>query len=336
MSAPLLPGLALLATVATSPPADVRSLAGVAAQSPRPAVCRPTDPATTSALWSAVRGGTARPYCSLLARGMTRLDAAPEQALELAERAAALDVKDPAARVLEGRALLRLGDLDAARERLESVLLAPGAPSDVRALRELGVAAIHLGRSATATAVYRRVVPRADFASDRYFRRTAVLEAASVLAATGPDGASEAETYLTEARRKAEVPGLEDLTHAFLALCLDRLGRRDQARVVLAGVTNPWGLERFASARDVERLARVVLPDQGLEASEQEVRAVMRRPELGMPVLWDGELHAALALAARSVDPKLARAHLRVYLDGPGRSGPWEPWARGLLRDLAR
>src|SRR5690606_40426774 len=62
-----------------------------------------------------------------------------------------------------------------------------------------------------------------------------------------PDGASEAETYLTEARRKAEVPGLEDLTHAFLALCLDRLGRRDQARVVLAGVTNPWRSEEHTS-----------------------------------------------------------------------------------------
>ncbi|HLV68144.1 MAG TPA: tetratricopeptide repeat protein [Polyangiaceae bacterium] len=336
MSAPLLPGLALLVTVATSPRVEVRSLAGFAAQSPRPAVCRPADSASTSALWSAARGGTARPYCSLLARATTRLDAAPEQALELARRAAALDVKDPAARVLEGRALLRLGDLRAARDRLESVLLAPGAPPDVHALRELGVTAIHLGRSDTAIAVYRRVLPRADFANDRYFRRTAALEAASVLAATGPDGAAEAEVYLAEARRKSEVPGLEDLTSAFLALCLDRVGRRDQARVVLNDLANPWGLERFASARDMERLARVVLPEQGLEASEQEVRAVMRRPDLSLPALWDGELHAALAVATRPVDGKLARAHLRVYLDGPGRGGPWESWARNLLRELER
>ncbi|HEY8943693.1 MAG TPA: tetratricopeptide repeat protein, partial [Polyangiaceae bacterium] len=173
------------------------SLTTFAAASPRPALCRPAPGVNGGELWSRVRRERAERFCMTLSRGYARLERTPKDALEFARQAKAILPNEIEARVLEGRALLRLGELEAAREALATSVRAPGRPlGDVAALRELGVVLVSTGRVAEAASVYRLLVPRVDFVEDALFARVALLEASAALMASGPAGAAEAALYL--------------------------------------------------------------------------------------------------------------------------------------------
>jgi len=301
-------------------------LTTLSAASPRPAECRGAPAGEDSELWSRTRGETTRRYCALLARGYARLDRAPAEALELAETASRLLPSRAEPRVLAGRARVRLGDWDAARALLEVNVSAPGRPlGDVGALRELAIALGVNGRPEQAALTYRLLVPRSEFAQDRLFARTVLLEAAVASMASGPRGLDEALLYLGDARQKAPVPGLSDLTTALFALALDRAGRREQVDVALAELPGVWALERFLSAAEHARLVGLALPGASAPDSVEAAFSDAR------PHFVDGELSAALGVAGAPSDPRLARAHLTAYLAGPGGRGPWADWARARL-----
>jgi tetratricopeptide (TPR) repeat protein len=312
----------LLALSSTS--AEMRRLPTLAAASLRPPLCREAPRAEQSALWSQALGGSARAFCETLARGQVRLERWPERALELGEEARALRPEQAAPWVLSARALLRLGQPARAHERFSASLAKKDAAlADPAILRELAVAAVSVGRSSEALALYRKLIPRSELSAAPQFRRLVVLEAASLLGAAGPDNLAEVEVSLTEIRRGRAAPGLEDLSAALLSLALERKGDLEQASVVAAEIPAPWALERFLSPAGAARIERLLLPEG--DAPETAANAVF---DPDAPSLADGELHLAIAVCAAEREPKLARMHLQAYLDGPGRSGPWAGWAR--------
>jgi len=322
--------LAAVANAGHSPDAQV--LPTLSAASLRPPVCRDAPASQRSAFWSQALGGPVRTFCETLARAQIRLERSPQGALELAEKAHALLPEQAAPLVLSGRALLRRGEPGRAYERFTASLQKQDSPfADPAALREFAVAAGSVGRSAEAIALYRKLIPRSDFRHDPSFTRLVVLEAASLLGASGPEGLAEVEVYLTEIRRGPGAPGLEDLTSALLALALERKGDLEQAKVVAGEIPGPWGLERFLSPAEAARTERLALPGDGAEPPEKPVRPLFR---VNGPMLADGELHAAIAISAAERDPALSRMHLQAYLEGPGKSGPWTSWARARLAAL--
>lgn len=322
----LLLGLALLAAPARSP--EVAALRAYAAASPRPAVCRPARLLDENGLWERTRGGVVERYCALLASGYARLRSEPQRALELAQGAEKLNPGEPEARVLAGRASLRLRDFAAAYAALASSVADPRRPlGDVAALREFGVAAHVTGHLTEAAAAYRALVPRVEFTNDPVLIRLATLEAASVLARTGPEGIADAILYLSEARRLRSVPGLEDLSTALLASCLDRAGNHEQAQVLARELEGGFSLERFASQRDRERVS-----GSALGGSTGAAQAPFEFSER-VPTLAEGELHAAIGFVALRRDARLARAHLEAY---SSLGGPYREWARTLMSQGAR
>jgi len=327
MAVGLASGLVALTLGAGVFAADSPALTTLAQASLRPPACREHQGSAGSNLWPRTAGGTARSYCDLLARAQARLEQTPDRAFELAEQARPGLPGQAAPLVVQARALVRKGEWARADRLFAQALAAKDPPfGDPAALRELALTTAIAGRRAEAIALYRKLIPRADYRRDPSFRRVVVLEAASLLGASGPDGAREAEAYLSEARRGERSPGLDDLTSAFLALELERRGDAEQARVVARELPGPWGLERFLSQADQQRLERVVLPTEGAPAVP--IAPVFRARS---PLFLDGELHAVLAVAAGERDPRAMKSHLEAYLDGPGASGPWAAWARAKL-----
>jgi hypothetical protein len=309
--------LALLPIVLFAAP-ETASLTTIAAASPRPLVCRLALGTPEGELWARARRERAQRFCILLSGGYARLDRAPEEALARAREAEKILPNEIEARVLEGRALLRVGSVVEAERVLASSVMAPGRPlGDLAGLRELGVAFALTGHTSDAARAYRVLVPRVGFVKDRVFSRVVVLEAAAASMASSAAGAAEAALYLSEARQAEPVPGFQDLTLAFFALALDRDGKTEQAAVALEELGGAWALERFA-------------PRGEAEASE--------KPKLSdiNPIFASGELHAAIARAAVRSDPKLALHHFTVFERGPGGRGPWAAWARKWKAQLAR
>lgn len=315
------------ALLASSASLDVGALGTFAAASPRSELCRPASLSDEGRLWAQVQGGSTRRYCLSLAWGYAKLVRSPKAALELSQQASALMPSEAEPRVLEGRARLRLGEWEAAYAALSKSVMAKGRPlGDVLSLRELGVSAVGTGQLAQAASIYRALVTRVGFSNDPAFARLVVLEAAAVLMAADRAGLSDATLYLSDARRQAPVPGLDDLLTALLALSLDRAGKLESMRILERELEGAWALERFLTARDRARMAApggaAKLPP--LVFPERE------------PLLAEGELHAAIGCVAARTDPRLARAHLEAYLAGPGGKGPFSEWARERLAGLGR
>ena len=322
----LLLELALLGAPARSP--EVAALRAFAAASPRPPACRPAPLLDENGLWERTRGGVMERYCGLLAFGYARLRSSPERALELAREAEKINPNEPEARVLAGRAMLRLADFPGAYATLSSSVMDPRRPlGDVAALREFGIVAHVSGHLNEAAAAYRALIPRVAFTNDALLVRLVTLEGASVLARTGPEGLADAILYLSEARRLTSVPGLDDLSTALLASCLDRAGNGEQAQVLARALEGGFSLERFASPRDRERVAQTALG-----GSAGAVRHSFEFSERA-PFLAEGELHAAIGYVALGRDARLARSHLQAYL---ALGGPYQEWARKLMSQAAR
>lgn len=325
MTVALAHGLVSLWFSAVTGAAGGEHLVTLASASLRPMPCRVQASEQRSALWARTAGGAARSFCELMARGQIRLERSPEQALALADEAQKLLPGEGSPLVLGARALLRLGEFARAFERFDQSQRRQGQPfADAATLREFAVSAARSGRTEQAISLYRRLIPRSDFGYDPRFRRLVVLEAASLFAASGPAGLADAEVYLSEARRGAPAPGLEDLTSALLALVLDREGSLEQAQIVIEDIAGPWGLERFLSPSEAARAEGLMLSE------EAPAEAPKEKFTPSSPSLAQGELHAALAVVAAASDPKFSRIHLRAFLERAA-NGPWSAWARAKL-----
>jgi hypothetical protein len=322
-----LAGLALL-PIALSGVPDTVSLTTIAAASPRPPVCRLALGAPEGELWARARRERAQRFCTLLSGAYARLERAPEEALARAREAGKILPNEVEARVLEGRALLRLGNVADAERLLASSVTAPGRPlGDLAGLRELGVAFALTGHLSEAAGAYRVLVPRVGFVKDHAFSRVAVLEAAAASMASSAAGATEAALYLSEARQAEPVPGFQDLTLAFFALALDRDGKAEQAAVALEELGGAWALERFLPRSEPAGAA----PDGAASAPAEKARVSDTNP-----IFAPGELEAAIARAAVRSDPKLALHHFAAFERGPGGRGPWAAWARKWKAQLTR
>jgi hypothetical protein len=316
----LLPALALLAAL------NARvEIAAAGASSPRPASCRPTSThALPSTLWARLRPPETAALCRTLARGYARLESEPAQALELARDAARLASGEPAQALLEGRALLRLGQVEQSWKVL-GPLFAATLLDDAPSLHDVARVALAAGDLDAAERAYRRLVPRVGLLESGEERRIAYLESASLLLARGSRGSDEALGYLAEARA-IPLSGDRDLLFALTALAHSRAGRVEQARAAARETDGPWDLENELSAAERARVAQEAFP-----SGEPDAAAEPEPLAVGRVALLDGELHAAIAVLAEGRDQALMKAHWRAFLQSKAGQGPWADHARRML-----
>lgn len=304
-------------------------LGAAAASSPRPSACRIDGEHSAQAkLWSDLRPAAVERRCSALSRGFTRLEVAPGDALAAAREVLKSAPEDRVALLLEGRALLRLGQNAEAWQRL-SRFVAAGALEDAPSLYDVARAAVEAGELERAHAAYRALLPRALLLPSGDARRVAYMEAASVAMARGPQGLEEAQSYLEEARR-VPLPGDRDLLVGLGALLLERAGHAERARGMVREAPGPWDLERLLSPRERARLDAA----DGVEPKpDKAAKGLARMPRVRLP---DGELHAVIALLAAGRDRELALAHQRAFLSGPGGAGPYAELVKRALGNAGR
>jgi hypothetical protein len=331
----MLPQVLLLSLVAFAAPRA--ALPGVAASSPRPREC--VSQASEPELWARVRESDRR-FCRTLARGYTRLERAPAEALSLAEAAAAERRGSPSADLLRARALLRLGRPSEAWALVARLVEArPGKPAwsidDPGALHDVAGAAVVSGAVARGHELYRLLVARASLLPGARERTRALLEAGAAALARGPEFSSEAEVYLDEARRSS--PGFDAVVLAFSALALDRAGHADLARARSLEVSDPWALERLLDDSARAAISRSSLPTEASEPVPPPSAAAQKDDPKPLPLfLPSAELHAAIAVIVAPRDPKLAEIHLRAYLADPrAGKGPWAEHTRKKLMSRA-
>jgi tetratricopeptide (TPR) repeat protein len=295
------------------------------AASPRPELCRPRqhDPGAGS-LWTRARPEGVVRYCGALARGYARLASNPSEALALARSARPLAPAEVGARLLEGRALLRLGHVAEAWKQLEP-FAAVGTLDDAPSLHDVARAALAAGALDTAERTYRVLVPRAGLLGSSGARRIAYVEAASLLIARGERSLDEALGYLAEARA-IPLSGDRDLVLGLTALALSRAGRAEQARAVARETEGPWDLEAELSPAERQRVADTSF---GSDTPEDPAPAAALAPRRVM--LLEGELHAAIAVLAEGRDAALRRAHWRAFLASPAGKGAWAEHAKKAL-----
>jgi tetratricopeptide (TPR) repeat protein len=319
----VIPGLVLLALTSGA------ELSAAAASSPRPAVCRPSGVGPESTIWSRARPVSVARFCAALARGFVELGTRPDAALELARKAQALDATQPAARLLEGRALFRLGRSEEAWKLLKPYLEAGAPPlDDAESLFDVSRAALSTGALEQAERGYRMVVARGRLLGSEDERRIATIEAASLTLARGPAGIDVALSYLAEARA-VPLAGERDLVLALTALALHRAGKQERARALARESDGPWDLESLLSPTERTRVSSLSL-EIGTDDAEPSPGPLAR----SRIMLLDGELHAAIAVLAEGRDNGLARAHLRAFLSSPRGQGPFAEHARKALSAL--
>ncbi len=315
---PALAAIVLLAQVATSPPRPPprqASLRTAAAASPRPTTCEAGRGATggeRDTLWDRARQPGLAVWCRALARGYARLSRSPTLALAAARDAERAVPGRPGPAVLSGRALLAEGDAAAAYKQFARALaLSRRSVEEPAALHDLAMAAELTGHTPEALGAYRALVPRAGLLDDSQRRERVYVEAASLVMSTGESGLNEAIGYLGEARRRGGPPGFVAVVLADLALALDRQGRSEEARGVVAEAGGPWALAELAGLDDTTKPA-----------------ARARRALL--PVLPRGELSAMVAILAERDDPELARDQWRACV-AANPKGAWADYARAKL-----
>jgi tetratricopeptide (TPR) repeat protein len=300
-------------------------LGAAAASSPRPAACREHGEHVSQAkLWSDVRPAAVDRRCAMLSRGLTSLGVAPSEALAAAREVLEKTPGDESALLLEGRALLRLGQKEAAWQRL-SRFAKEGALEDAPSLYDVARAAVEAFELDRAHAAYRALLPRALLLGSGDARRVAYMEAASVAMARGPQGLEEAKSYLEEAGR-ISLPGDRDLLLGLGALLLERSGHSERAQAVAREASGPWDLERQLSDKERARL----------DATEPAPKSVAKAPVMRRVRLPDGELHAVIALLAVGRDRELMLAQQRAFLSGPGGNGPYAELVKRALGQPTR
>jgi len=305
-----------------APPAE---LVAAAASGARPAVCRPHSGENEPTLWSRARPPELVVACRKLARAETRLASEPAAALELAKAAGVTAATATAATLVEGRALFRLGHVTEAWTLLLPFSAETAPPlDDAPALFDVARTALAAGALDAAERAYRLLVPRAGLLGSLQVERVAVIEAASLALARGPNGIDTALGYL-ETARAIPLAGDRDIVFALTALALDRAGRSEQARAAAREAEGPWDLESELTPAERARVAEAALSPSG------ELTPSPTHVGLGRIMLLDGELHAAIAILAVGRDEALRRAHWRAFLASEAGRGPWAEHAKKAL-----
>lgn len=252
-----------------------------AAQSPRPAACT-----HEPGLWEVSRQPLLAKRCQKLALAQALLQQAPAQARE---RAAALLLEAPElaeARVLRGRANLRLGDTAGALADL-APLLEPNAAglADPSALLDGGRAALARQDIPKAVSFYRALGGRAALLANRKQQTIAYIEIAGALLAAEQPAYDDVLAYLREARRRSAGSGFTGLCAALNAVAWAAQGREAEAQGALVELTDP---DSLTSAK-----------------LEQQV--------------WmaSGLLHAALGLFLERPYPDASAKHYQALAEGP-------------------
>jgi hypothetical protein len=254
-----------------------------AAQSPRPPACQ-----GAPGLWEVSRQSLLGRRCRELSRAQALLLRAPDQARD---RAAALLAQAPdlsAARVLHGRASLRVGDGAAALSDLLPLLADDaGSVADPSALLDGGRAALSQRSLANAARFYRALGSRAALLPDRSQQVVAYIEIAATLLATGQAPIDDVLAYLREARRRSAGSGFTGLCAALTAVAWIAQGREAEGQGALSEVTDPDALDRFETNREVW--------------------------------LPEGLIHAIIGVAVERERPDSATAHFRALSESPLR-----------------
>lgn len=267
----------------------------------RPAECGVSEGFRATNVWERAKEPQLRGYCELLARGTAHLVRSPglvKDVIGLAKRADELLPGRAAPKVLEGRALLRLGRADEALDALtEAKKRDDRALDDPVALLAWARANARTGHPAAATEAYRAALPRTSALSASE-RSAASFEAGMIVMAQGPKGIDDAVAMLRQARRDAQ-DAMQVAAVVALGLALDRAGQREESRALVT--------ERVRS--DV----------RGVLADASVVQALA---DAGVSY----EADALLATALEQVDPAGAQAAWQGY-EVAGR-GPWLEHAR--------
>jgi hypothetical protein len=246
-----------------------------AAQSPRPPSCL-----AAPGLWEVSRQAAVERHCRELARAQALLVKAPALSLVLASRLAAEAPELDEARVLRGRASLRVGKPQQALADLLPLLAeGAGATADPSTLLDGGRAAVARADLASAARFYRLLGGRAALLPDRAQQTVAYIEIAAVLLATEAAPPDEVLAYLREARRRSAGSGYTSLSVALSALTWVSQGREAEGQGALSELADPWSLARFESA-----------------------------PSIRLP---DGLFHAIMGLALERHNPELSAERYR-------------------------
>jgi hypothetical protein len=249
-----------------------------AVQSPRPAVC-----SGRTGLWEASKQALWAGRCRELSRAQALLVGAPAKAHDAAAQLLAEAPDFAEARVVRGRASLRLRDgagaLADLRPLLDADVATVAAPA---ALLDGGRAALLQSDLSTAARFYRALGSRAALLPDRKQQVVGYIEIAATLVATDAAG-DDVRAFLREARRRSAGSGLSGLCAALAALSWVAEGREADAQGALAELGDPESLERFRQAKLVS--------------------------------LPGGVLDASLALALERDQPELAAKHWKATLD---------------------
>jgi tetratricopeptide (TPR) repeat protein len=323
---PLLVPALVLAQV-SAPPAAAEAggalrLRAVAQASPRSGECGVVSSSERAAgFWTRTTKPELVSYCDALARGYAALRISPRAAVTAAQAAEKLFPERAAPRLLQARALARLDEFQQAFRLFEKVDVNSIAAPD--ALHDWAKTAAHLGRTSDAIRAYRLLASRLDLLPGRLERQRAYVEAAMWVMQLGPAALDEAIGYLLEARQEAVPPGLSPFVLGALALALDRQGRPEQARGVLAEPVS------------------VALIEQALENTGVAARddgSIWARTRRGaLPVLPPGELRALLAIWIEAADPDDARDGWTAFLeDDAAKQSPWAGHARAKLEQKPR
>ncbi|WP_394820655.1 hypothetical protein [Pendulispora albinea] len=268
----------------------------------RPLECTATEGPHAGNVWERAKTPALRKYCDLLASGASKLAASATMAYEvlgIADEADRMVPGHTAPAVLRGRAYAKLGRWLEAYNALNTARIRdPRALDDAVALLAWARVAVRAGHPDDGHAAYRMLLPRATLLPLAE-RGPAYVEAGFLAMWRGPGGLDEAISIFRQARRDAQ-----DTPQAVailgLALALDRLGARDEARAVLLErpLANPWPTLSDARAR-----------------------------QLLTPPVSEGETEALAAIALEASDPAKARLSWQKYADtSPG--APWVAHAR--------
>jgi hypothetical protein len=242
-------------------------------------------------LWEVSRQVLLARRCRELSRAQALLLRAPEQALVLASALAQQAPELVEARVLRGRASLRVGKADAALADLLPLISEQAATvADPAALQDGGRAALALSDLATAARFYRKLGSGAALLPDRTQQVVAYIEIAATLLASPAPPWDEVLAYLREARRRSAGSGFGSVSVALTALAWIAQGREAEGQGVLSELVDPWALERFAKP------AELCLP---------------------APIF-----HAMMGLALERHKGDFSAEHYRALAESPLSSGP--------------
>ncbi|WP_394838793.1 hypothetical protein LVJ94_18035 [Pendulispora rubella] len=286
----------------------VVALHAQAVGSVRPQECGAIEGSQSGNVWERAKTPELRKYCDLLASGASKLAgmqtrgavaAVASEVIAIANEADTLVPKHSAPAVLRGRAYARLGRwLEAYKEMNEARIRDPRALDDPVALLTWARVTVRAGHADEGDIAYRMLLPRAAMLPLAE-RGPAYVEAGFVAMSRGPAGLDEAISVFRQARRDAQDTA-QAVAILGLALALDRMGAREEARAVLLErqLVNPW--PTLSDAR-----ARQLLVGPGAER----------------------ETDALAAIALEVSDPAKAKASWQKYAETAG-SSPWMAHAR--------